>query len=151
MDEPSGLCRGPGSMAVFRPAASAATVSRTWTTASPSPASAAIRSCRLDPRPTGHGSAVGVPGGPLSGEVDGLSGEPDGGVHVEEDGGSPWRRSGTRLGGQHVVDPDGRTIAEVRSAPQNARRRRHERRDSYLPGKPTLEREQPASSCLCFL
>jgi hypothetical protein len=53
--------------------------------------------------------------------------------------------------GQHVVDPDGRTIAEVPSAPQNARRRRQERRDSYLPGKPSLEREQPVSSCLCFL
>jgi hypothetical protein len=36
------------------------------------------------------------------------------------------------------------------SAPQNARRRRQERRDSYLPGEPTLEREQPVSSCLCF-
>jgi hypothetical protein len=30
------------------------------------------------------------------------------------------RRPGTRLGGRHVVDPDGRTIAEVPSTPQNA-------------------------------
>ena len=60
------------------------------------------------------------------------------------------RRPGTRPGGRHVVDPVGGTIAEVPSAPQNARRRRQERRDSYLPGEPTLEREQPVSSCLCF-
>jgi hypothetical protein len=30
------------------------------------------------------------------------------------------RRPGSRFGGQRVVDPDGRTVAEVPSTPQNA-------------------------------
>ena len=80
---------------------------------------AAVRLCRRDPRSIGRG--VSSPrAGPTVGEVVGLSGEPDGGVDVEEEEIScvvvQERVPAVSMSSVQTA----RTIAEVPSVPQNA-------------------------------